>query len=162
LHHNVDRQGLLLTPGIDGKHEGYNVTEQQTSSKLSKSTETSSAKSLLNRSNSFSRFLGRSDSKRSQRQQQQNSSSNNSGSSANVSNQSSQQQQQQQSSSQTCPNSQSSSQQQQQQQQQLQQNSDIYSSSPSSPRTSQKVNYIFFLYSRPINQLTFFFFFFFL
>ncbi|KAI9468067.1 MAG: kinase-like domain-containing protein [Benjaminiella poitrasii] len=70
-------------------------------SKLSKSSEMSSAKSLLNRSNSFSRFLGRSDSKRSQRAQQQ----------------------QQQS----CT-------------MQTQQVSDIYSQSPSSPRTIQKRN----------------------
>lgn len=52
-----------MTPTNDSKHEGFNVTTE----KISKSSETSSAKSLLNRSNSFSRFLGRSDSKRSQR-----------------------------------------------------------------------------------------------
>ncbi|KAF7730404.1 ATP binding [Apophysomyces ossiformis] len=46
-----------------GKHEGFNVTSPHPE-KPSKSTET---KSILNRSNSFSRFLGRSDSKRSQR-----------------------------------------------------------------------------------------------
>lgn len=52
-----------MTPTSDGKHEGFNVTTE----KISKSSETSSAKSLLNRSNSFSRFLGRAESKRSQR-----------------------------------------------------------------------------------------------
>ncbi|KAI8368068.1 hypothetical protein BD560DRAFT_490371 [Blakeslea trispora] len=46
------------------KHEGYNTTE----AKPSKSSETNGAKGLLSRSNSFSRFLGRSESKRSQRQ----------------------------------------------------------------------------------------------
>ncbi|KAI8885393.1 Pkinase-domain-containing protein [Backusella circina FSU 941] len=56
----------LLTPTTsDGKHEGFNMTPPH-ETKISKSSETS-AKSLLNRSNSFSRFLGRSDSKRSQR-----------------------------------------------------------------------------------------------
>jgi mitogen-activated protein kinase kinase kinase len=51
--------------GSDGKHEGFNMTPPH-ETKVSKSSDTS-AKSLLNRSNSFSRFLGRSDSKRSQR-----------------------------------------------------------------------------------------------
>lgn len=46
-----------------GKHEGFNVTSPH-SEKSSKSSE---GKSLLNRSNSFSRFLGRSDSKKSSR-----------------------------------------------------------------------------------------------
>lgn len=45
-----------------GKHEGFNVTSPH--SEKSKSSE---GKSLLNRSNSFSRFLGRSDSKKSSR-----------------------------------------------------------------------------------------------
>lgn len=45
------------------KHEGYNVTSPHPD-KSSKSSET---KSLLSRSNSFSRFLGRSDSKKSLR-----------------------------------------------------------------------------------------------
>ncbi|KAL9553784.1 hypothetical protein MBANPS3_003130 [Mucor bainieri] len=89
-------------------------TTTASASKISKSTETS-AKSLLNRSNSFSRFLGRSDSKRSQRTH------NNNNSNANVSNL-------------------QSSQQSSQQQQQQQQNSDIYSQAPSSPRTLQKRN----------------------
>ncbi|KAL0139213.1 MAP kinase [Mucor lusitanicus] len=78
------------------QHEGLHVNESfastptTASSKISKSTETS-AKSLLNRSNSFSRFLGRSDSKRSQRAHNN--------SNANVSSlQSSQQSQQQQNS----------------------------------------------------------------
>jgi mitogen-activated protein kinase kinase kinase len=119
LHHNLDssiRQGLLgnTTTTNDSKHEGFNITTE----KISKSaSETSSgAKSLLNRSNSFSRFLGRSDSKRSQRT-------------------AGQQQQQQQQGNASVSNLSSS----QQQQQQHQQNSDLYSLSPSSPRTLQKV-----------------------
>ncbi|KAI9490551.1 hypothetical protein BDB00DRAFT_790297 [Zychaea mexicana] len=49
--------------GSHGKHEGFNVTTPHPE-KTSKSAE---SKSLLNRSNSFSRFLGRSDSKKSLR-----------------------------------------------------------------------------------------------
>lgn len=97
------------------QHEGYNVTlENNNNTKISKSTETSSAKSLLNRSNSFSRFLGRSDSKRSQRSGGGNQQLSNS-TSSNTNNQS------------------------QQQGQGQQQSSDSYSLSPSSPRTLQKV-----------------------
>ncbi|GAA5808536.1 hypothetical protein MFLAVUS_001927 [Mucor flavus] len=69
LHHNVD-SARQMTPTSDGKHEGFNVTTD----KISKSSETSSAKSLLNRSNSFSRFLGRAESKRSQRNNNSNQS----------------------------------------------------------------------------------------
>jgi mitogen-activated protein kinase kinase kinase len=90
--------------------ENFTSTPTTANSKISKSTETS-AKSLLNRSNSFSRFLGRSDSKRSQRAHNN--------SNANVSNL----QQSQQNSLQNP-----------------QQNSDVYSQAPSSPRTIQKVN----------------------
>ncbi|KAI8071176.1 kinase-like domain-containing protein [Gilbertella persicaria] len=97
-----DNRGLL-TPATD-KHEGFNMTEANT--KPSKSSETSSAKSLLNRSNSFSRFLGRSESKRSQR--------NASVATIQPANPSPTQQQ-------TPPT-----------------NSDIYSLSPSSPKTLQK------------------------
>ncbi|KAL7333728.1 ATP binding [Mucor circinelloides] len=101
---------------MDAKHEGLHLNESFVStpttanSKISKSTETS-AKSLLNRSNSFSRFLGRSDSKRSQRAHNN--------SNANVSN--------------LQPSQQNSLQNQQQ-------NSDVYSQAPSSPRTLQKRN----------------------
>ncbi|CAO3626013.1 unnamed protein product [Mucor fragilis] len=98
------------------QHEGLHMndsfasTPTSANSKISKSTETS-AKSLLNRSNSFSRFLGRSDSKRSQRAHNN--------SNANVSN--------------LQPPQQNSLQGQQQ-------NSDTYSQAPSSPRTLQKRN----------------------
>lgn len=101
---------------MDAKHEGLHLNESFVStpttanSKISKSTETS-AKSLLNRSNSFSRFLGRSDSKRSQRAHNN--------SNANVSNLQSSQQNSLQN---------------------QQQNSDVYSQAPSSPRTLQKVS----------------------
>ncbi|CEP11803.1 hypothetical protein [Parasitella parasitica] len=101
---------------IDSKLEGFVIPENfastptSTSSKISKSTETS-AKSLLNRSNSFSRFLGRSDSKRSQRAHNH--------SNANISN---------------LPHSQQSS------LQSPQSNSDAYSMAPPSPRALQKRN----------------------
>lgn len=51
------------THNNNARHEGYNITTpiDKSSTKLSDS----STKSLLNRSNSFSRFLGRSDSKKS-------------------------------------------------------------------------------------------------
>lgn len=93
-----------MTPTNDSRHEGFNVTTD----KISKSSETSSAKSLLNRSNSFSRFLGRSESKRSQRN---NPNQHNNASASNL----------------------------QQPPPTPQQNSDLYSLSPSSPRTLQKV-----------------------
>ncbi|RCH81166.1 ATP binding [Rhizopus azygosporus] len=63
---------VVSTPPPDGKHEDMFAT-----TKSSKSTETSSgSKSLLNRSNSFSRFLGRSDSKKSQKSTTSNTSAN--------------------------------------------------------------------------------------
>lgn len=98
------RQGLM-TPTNDAKHEGFNVTTE----KVSKSSETSSAKSLLNRSNSFSRFLGRSESKRSQRKEANQQQQLNNTSVSNLHN--------------GPP----------------QQNSDIYSLNPSSPKMIQKV-----------------------
>ncbi|ORE02838.1 Pkinase-domain-containing protein [Rhizopus microsporus var. microsporus] len=63
---------VVSTPPPDGKHEDMFAT-----TKSSKSAETSSgSKSLLNRSNSFSRFLGRSDSKKSQKSTTSNTSAN--------------------------------------------------------------------------------------
>ncbi|KAI9320980.1 kinase-like domain-containing protein [Dichotomocladium elegans] len=61
-------QTLAASPSLyhldgHGKHEGFNVTIPHPE----KSSKSSEGKSLLNRSNSFSRFLGRADSKRSMR-----------------------------------------------------------------------------------------------
>ncbi|KAI9025229.1 hypothetical protein CLU79DRAFT_744638 [Phycomyces nitens] len=58
-------QNNIFSTNLDnhGRHEGFNITSPHPD-KMSKSTET---KGLLNRSNSFSRFLGRSDSKKSQK-----------------------------------------------------------------------------------------------
>ncbi|KAI9300984.1 hypothetical protein BJ944DRAFT_243690 [Cunninghamella echinulata] len=60
---------IITSPQSDthnnSRHEGYNVTTPTEKSSTPTIAKTSDSKSLLNRSNSFSRFLGRSDSKKS-------------------------------------------------------------------------------------------------